>query len=556
MMAVAGVLPVFVVVAGSIIAAAAIIALLSRITRHASVHTGSGPPQGGTTSTGAVGAVHGSGTKGADSPGTVFLFHGGMLSDATPAARQLISAIRSDEPALSVVAGHLSRRFPGLRERLRAVEDGGDAMRSETLDGNHAGERLLIESGHGFLRLTVQSAAAPAAVDRARFAAMEEELVTLRSVAEDAPQLIWQQDGEGRLHWANRAYLTLADRLAGRVDSDDPLWPARPILPELRPLPDDAGTVTTRVQVAIPGLIDPQWYEVTSVRRATMTVHFAMDASNIIAAEQGRQKFIQTLTKTFAQLNAGLAIFDRDRRLVLFNPAFLELTTLSADFLTQRPSVGAVLDRLRDLQMLPEPKDYSSWRDRVAALEAAAVRGTYSEMWSLPSGRTYRVTGRPHPDGAIAFLFEDISDEIHLTRYFRTELETAQSVLDSLEEAVAVFSTSGTLTMSNAAYADLWGRGAAGMSELGLSGEIANWETHAQSQPSPLWDRLRLSTADTRNRQRWQDTVRLDDGRNLLCRFQPLSGGASLIGFRPHNHEAHRIGSNEATARPLAIVAG
>lgn len=549
MMAVAGVVPVFGVVAGSIIAAGAIIAILARITRQASAKSGSGPPQA--DHAGSVGAG-----SAADTPGSVFLFHGGTLSDATPAARQLISAIRSDQPALSVVAGHLSRRFPGLRERLRAAEEGGNAVRSETLDGNHPDERLLVESGHGFLRLTVQSAAAPAAVDRARFAAMEEELLTLRSVAEDAPQLIWMQDAEGRLHWANRAYLTLADRLAGRVDSDDPLWPARPILPELRPLSDDAGTVTTRVQVAIPGLIEPQWYEVTSVRRGAMTVHFAMDASNIIAAEEGRQKFIQTLTKTFAHLSAGLAIFDRDRRLVLFNPAFLDLTTLPADFLSQRPPVGAVLDRLRDLQMLPEPKDYSSWRDRVAALEAAAVRGTYAETWSLPSGHTYRVTGRPHPDGAIAFLFEDISDEIHLTRHFRSELETAQSVLDSLDEAVAVFSTAGTLTMSNAAYADLWGRSTAGLSELGFSGEIESWEALSRSQSSPLWDKLRLATADTRDRQRWQDTVRLDDGRSLICRFQPLSGGASLVGFRPHITEAPRPLPAEAATRPLAVVSG
>ncbi len=184
------------------------------------------------------------------------------------------------------------------------------------------------------------------------------------------------------------------------------------------------------------------------------------------------------------------------------------------------------------------------------------MRGTYAETWSLPSGRTYRVTGRPHPDGAIAFLFEDISDEIHLTRHFRSELETAQSVLDSLDEAVAVFSTAGTLTMSNAAYADLWGRGTAGLSELGFSGELDNWESFARSQSSPVWDRLRLATADTRDRQRWQDTVRLDDGRSLICRFQPLSGGASLVGFRPHIAEAPRPVATEATTRPLAVVGG
>jgi hypothetical protein len=41
-----------------------------------------------------------------------------------------------------------------------------------------------------------------------------------------------------------------------------------------------------------------------------------------------------------------------------------------------------------------------------------------------------RVTGRPHPNGAIAFLFEDISQEVSLTRRFRTDLDLDRGILD------------------------------------------------------------------------------------------------------------------------------
>jgi PAS domain-containing protein len=531
-----GIVPVLGVLAASVAVAGAIIACLARIMRPA------------------ASAIPAPTTPPADIAAAVFLFHGGMLTDATPAARHLISAIRSDAPALNVVAGHLARRFPGLRERLRTVEERGEVIQTDSLPGRIGSETLLIESGHGFLRFTVDRGAAAPTADQARIATLEDELQTLRSVAEDAPQLIWQQDADARLIWANRAYLALSDRLSGRTDSDDPLWPSDPILPELRPLPDGSANVVTRVRVTIPGDANLHWYEVTSVRRGPTTVHFAMDASTVIAAEEGRQKFIQTLTKTFAHLSSGLAIFDRDRRLVLFNPAFLDLTTLPATFLSQRPPVSSVLDRLRDLQMLPEPKDYSSWRDRVAALEAAAVRGTYSEIWSLPSGRTYRVSGRPHPDGAIAFLFEDMSDEIFLTRQFRSELETAQSVLDTLDEAVGVFSRAGTLTMSNDAYADLWGRGATSLADIGLSGEITNWQ--AQAHPSPIWDRLRQSAAADRDRVRWLDDIHLSDGRSFTCRFQPLAGGSTLIGFRPQTAATPRLSPGDRAPRPRAVAQG
>ena len=84
---------------------------------------------------------------------------------------------------------------------------------------------------------------------------------------------------------------------------------------------------------------------------------------------------MQTLTKTFAQLPIGLAIFDRNRVLQLFNPALLDLTGLSAEFLIGRPTLASVLDAMREQQVIPEPKDYRSWRKQMVALEEAAASG-------------------------------------------------------------------------------------------------------------------------------------------------------------------------------------
>ncbi|NDW60289.1 diguanylate cyclase, partial [Yangia sp. PrR004] len=82
--------------------------------------------------------------------------------------------------------------------------------------------------------------------------------------------------------------------------------------------------------------------------------------------------------------------------------------------------------------------------------------GRYQETWSLPSGSVYSVSGRPHPDGAIAFLFEDITAEITLTRQFRSELELGQSILDHIDDAFAVFGTDGSMVYSNTAYHTMW----------------------------------------------------------------------------------------------------
>lgn len=88
----------------------------------------------------------------------------------------------------------------------------------------------------------------------------------------------------------------------------------------------------------------------------------------------------------------------------------------------------------------------------MADLISAAETGQFEETWSLETGQTYRVKGRPHPDGAIAFLLEDISTEVLLTRNFRAELEMGQNLVDTFDDALAVFSHAGVLTFSNKAY--------------------------------------------------------------------------------------------------------
>ena len=140
--------------------------------------------------------------------------------------------------------------------------------------------------------------------------------------------------------------------------------------------------------------------------------------TEIVRAQQAQKNFVQTLTKTFATLSIGLAIFYRNRQLMLFNPALIDLTTLPADFLRARPNLLTVFDKLRDNQIMPEPKNYATWREKLAILVAAATEGTYTEIWNLPTGATFRTSGRPHPDGALAFLFEDMTAKISMSRQF------------------------------------------------------------------------------------------------------------------------------------------
>lgn len=344
-----------------------------------------------------------------------------------------------------------------------------------------------------------------------------DDLAVFRALADHAPQPIWIEGEAGAPRYANAAYRALA---AG-------LGTGGPVFAE----PDPAGNDARRHKLHLPGEHRPRWYALTASRLPDGTaIRYANDISAQIGTDEALGTFMQTLTKTFAHLSIGLAVFDRDRRLALFNPALCDITGLAPDWLSRRPTLQAMLDRLRETHRLPEPRDYRDWRQKLTALERAARDGTYEETWTLPGGQTLRVVGRPHPEGALAFLIEDISQEVALRRRFRAELELSQSVLDSLDEAIAVFSAAGSLMVANSAYARLWDEDdAARLAGIGILEAIRRWQ--ACTQPSPLWPRLRDFAGRTRDRGPWSGSVTTRDGAALHCRFVPLVRGGLLCGF-------------------------
>jgi len=180
--------------------------------------------------------------------------------------------------------------------------------------------------------------------------------------------------------------------------------------------------------------------------------------------------------------------------------------------------------------MIPEPKDYTNWRNELGEIELAAEQDNYCKVWQLPTGQTYRVTGRPHPGGAIALLFENISDEISLSRRFNAHLEQTQAILDSIDEAIAVFSGSGVLIQYNEAYQTIWGSDPdQTLIEFTAKDAISDWRL--KSNPTPIWGDLSDFIYNHTERCDWSDTFVTSAGETYLCRVSPLFGGATLVGF-------------------------
>ena len=420
--------------------------------------------------------------------------------------------------------------YRALHARFRSLPQSVEAARAMSparipADGEDDTACLTLEEVRGHLRLGLEDDTPATLADRHLRIQHGFSLNKMASVAHLYPYPVWLTSEDGTLGWANAAY---HDLRGGK-----PAEPDEKPIPELELRIEDGETTRTeRLMIEDGGNGRPRWFNVTKTLSADGgSLNYTGDIDKLIAAEISQRKFVQTLTKTFAQLSTGLAIFDRERQLALFNPALIDLLALPADFLSSRPTLVSFFDRLRETRMMPEPKDYTNWRQQITELVIASVDGRFQETWTLPSGLTYRVTGRPHPDGAIALLFEDISAEISLTRRFRAQLNLGQAVIDTFDEAIAVFSATGILTSTNRTYRQLWKSDPdSSFAEISLRDALRHWQSMAR--PNPFWARLRGYMADHNDRTEWFADATMRDGGMLECRVTPLTGGATLVGFR------------------------
>ena len=480
---------------------------------------------------------------------TVFLFDDQDLVDATVPARKLLEAVPMAGSDWARLSAFLGPRFDDLSARMASLGAlGRIELTGRIEEGGRAPVRLIAEDVAGLARLTLIDPSAEGRgvlVDGLSMRAIEDELDLLRDTLDHAPTLVWREDASGTVSWANRAYILQSGALDQAEESL--VWP----LPRIFALAPETVPGSPRRARVDGGSDEGRWFDCYAYPCAKGTLHFALSADSAVRAEKTLRDFVQTLTKTFADLPIGLAVFDRQRQLQLFNPALLDLTQLGPEFLSARPTLYAFLDRLREARMVPEPKDYRSWRLQMTELEKASAAGFHTETWSLPSGQTYRVTGRPHPNGAVAFLFEDISSEIALTRRFRAELELTHRVLDHLPDGVAVFQASGELAMSNAAFARIWGvEPESSLGRFTFMDATQIWQD--QCRPDPVWAKMRDLASRLGSANAISGVVEMRSGQSLGYEVSRLPGGAVMARFLPVQAEnlSLKLGLSAPQTRP------
>lgn len=402
----------------------------------------------------------------------------------------------------------LGERFVGLPDTLPKP----GTVRTLRYSARQAGDNASVEIApvRGGHRVTLSENGPPTPAqwhDITRQRAREQ---AFRPVAEAAPVAICTLSDDGRILWRNGLFQEFTDAQAEQIVS----------------AASEANGEHVELAISDPVTGTERHLDLYTTGQAGCRTVYATDITRQVTAETMRGSFIQTLTKTFADLATGLAVFDRGQRLVLFNPAMIDLTGLPVEFLSARPGLLEFFDRLRERQVLPEPRNYATWRAQINDMIETATGGHYAEAWTLPNGLTYRVTGRPHPDGAIAFLIEDITDEVSLTRRSRTQIEIRQAVLDTFDEAVAVIGPDGLVMLCNGACRSLLGIDPdSSFAETGVDDLL---RVCRERFPDPaFWDAIAAG------QQRHSARLRDSSGAPFAARCEPLPRGFFLLRLAP-----------------------
>lgn len=451
--------------------------------------------------------------------GAVVLIADGQARALTDEAADLLS-ISQDAPVAPALAALFGGEGGQVVSALEAAERTGEPHDMLVPDASGRMMHLRLRPVGTCIRLSLTDltgVARPAGADPPPVAAEDAVFPDLAH----APILLWRRDAQGRL----QATQGRIGAEAGWVHGAE----AARLLTQGGGQPEPAEAARFRLQVPL-GEAQVPLHGVEVGAADGGRIGFATDASDTQEAERTLSRFVQTMTEIFAHLTVGLAIFDRDHRLALFNPAMGRMWQLDPVWLAQRPTLREILDALRSNRRIPEFRDYHAWRASLTGLLDDPERADYEELWTLSDGSSLRALARPHPHGSLAFIFDNVTEQVRLEQRHRHVNDLFRSTLDRLHEGIVVFSPDGLLRYVNAAFHDIWDTDGETVAKDMHVRDVVRL-THRLSLDTDVWERVVPFATGEAARRPWTARITLGSGRMLGARFAPMPDGSTMAVF-------------------------
>lgn len=368
-----------------------------------------------------------------------------------------------DGAALEGMFGRLTRQGQGFSLAVRNRETDKTfkitGSRGTDLSGDDFFDVLWIED------ITQQIAAQKKAKER-----QQEQQQTggkYESAMQKMPRALWMRDDRQKLIWCNQAYADLLGMNVGDVLAQQK---------ELVQEPKKSGVTTQNL--AGPQMAKTAYQSnqnemmhahviASGQRRYMRLIEIPMkdhQASLGVALDVTREEDLQnemTLRRQstrslLEQLRTAIGIFDVDQRLEFYNSSYTDLWGLEAGWLNTRPSLGEIMEKLREIRRLPEQSDFRRFKQSWLAMFTDLI-DSHDDMLYLPDGSVVRMLVIPQMIGGVIMIFEDVTSRLELESSYNTLVAVQRETLDNLGEAVAVYGGDGRLRLSNPSFGRMWG---------------------------------------------------------------------------------------------------
>ena len=156
------------------------------------------------------------------------------------------------------------------------------------------------------------------------------------------------------------------------------------------------------------------------------------DVTDTLALERSFNTVLAVQRETLDHLHEGVAVFNGDGRLRLYNPAFARIWSLSEADLAGEPHLGELIEAHRPFfEGRPDrASDWQAVRERMTALfnDRAPREGRFERL----DGSIVDFTSVPLPDGAMLATWLDVTDSARVERALR-ERNEALAAADMLK---------------------------------------------------------------------------------------------------------------------------
>jgi signal transduction histidine kinase len=367
---------------------------------------------------------------------------------------------------------------------------------------------------------------------------LAEELAAKKTLFDALPIPVWFRGPDGKLQWVNRAYLTAVE--AVRLDE---------VLAQQSELLESQQRRAVETVLANGETFRKRLYTIVAGERRTFdaivapigrsSAGAAIDVAPLESAKGQLDLQIATQARTLDYVSTAVAIFGLGQRLVFYNRAYRDFWRLESQWLDGKPTLGEILDHLRQTRQLPEQADFRSWRAaqlRAHDVKASEIKAnekveTTEGWWHLPDGRTVHVTTDLRPDGGITYLYDDVTQMLALESRYNALIKAQRETLDNLREGVAVFASDGRLKLFNPAFASIWRLTERFLEERPHVDEVIAQCRAFQSGGEP-WETTREAVTGVYDkRHSFDGQTELSDGSAIAYAGVPLPDGGTLLTY-------------------------